>query len=323
MDSRPGGAGLKGCVIDKPACALFMEIMIPLRMLLAALAWVCVMTQPSSAIILFGLGNSDNLTDPGTGVPFDGVAKVFTTDGGNTRGSAVHLGGGYMLTANHVQVTTDQSFTFDGVVSYTLDAGFTPTQVAVGVDMKVFKLATTPTVAAASVYTGVGELVAPATLVGWGRGRLATVPNPVVTWGGAETIAKRWGLNVPKAADVIEYSYAGFDYNYESIITVLGGPAADPAGLGANEAALTQYDSGSGLFQYLGGQWYLTGIATTVETNESSTFGDDDFDLAGGDLNFFARVGTYDSQILALIPEPASGFLIMTGALLALRRRRH
>jgi hypothetical protein len=316
---------MKGCVIDKPECALFMGIMIPLRMLLAALAWVCVMMQSASAIILFGLGNSDNLTDPGTGVPFDGVARVFTTDGGNTRGSAVHLGGGYMLTANHVQVTAAQSFTFDGVVSYTLDAGFTPTQVAAGVDMKVFKLATTPTVAAASVYTGVGELAAPATLVGWGRGRLETVPlgSAVVAWGGTETIAKRWGLNVPKAADLIEYSYAGFDYSYQSIITVLGGQTDDPAGLGANEAAITQYDSGSGLFQYLGGQWYLIGIATTVETNGSSNFGDDDFEMAGGDLNFFARVGTYDSQILTLIPEPASGFLILSGVLLALRRSRH
>lgn len=293
-----------------------------LRAFVAATAWVCIISQPASAIILFGLGNSDNLTDPGTGVPFDGVAKVFTTSNGNTRGSAVHLGNGYMLTANHVQVTAAQSFTFDGVVSYTLDAGFTPTQVAAGVDMKVFKLSTTPTVAAASVYTGVGELVAPATLVGWGRGRLATVPNPVVTWGDSSTIDKRWGLNVPMATDVIDYSYAGFDYDYESIITVLGSESGDPAGLGANEAALTQYDSGSGLFQYLGGQWYLIGIATTVETDESSTFGDDDFDPAGGDLNFFARVGTYDSQILALIPEPATGLMAFGGALLSLRRRR-
>ncbi len=282
------------------------------------------MMQPAAAIILFGLDNSANQTDPGTGAPFDAVARVYNTSGGNTRGSAVHLGGGYMLTANHVEVTLSQNFTFNGIDSYALDTGFTPTQVAVGVDMKVFKLATTPTVAAANVYTGIGELVAPATLVGWGRGRLSTVPleSAVVSWGGLDTIAKRWGLNVPKSVATIGYTHNSIVYNYESIITVLGTSGGSPAGLGANEAALTQYDSGSGFFQFIGGQWYLIGIATSVETNESSTFGNDGFDVAGGDANYFARVGTYDSQILALVPEPAGVLLVMSGALLVLRRRR-
>jgi hypothetical protein len=163
------------------------------------MAWLCAITQPASALIRFGLGNSANQTNPGTGAPFDSVAKVYTTVDGTTRGSAVHLGNGYMLTANHVDVTTAQSFTFDGVTPYALDTEFTPTQVAAGVDMKVFKLTTTPTVVAANVYTGASELTESATLVGWGRGRLATVPleSAVVPWGGSETITKRWGLNEP------------------------------------------------------------------------------------------------------------------------------
>jgi hypothetical protein len=296
--------------------------MISLRALVAA--WLCVMTQPASAIILFGLGNSANQTDPGTGAPFDSVAKVFTTSNGNTRGSAVHLGGGYMLTANHVEVTTNQSFTFDGVTSYAFDAGFTPTQVAAGVDMKVFKLTTTPTVAAANVYTGVAELTESATLVGWGRGRLATVPleSAVVSWGGSETIAKRWGLNDPELFTNITYTHNSIDYNYQSIVTILGTDTGDPAGLGDSEAALTQYDSGSALFQFIGGQWYLTGIATTVEFDSVSTFGNDGNVLGRGDANFFARVGNHDGQILALVPEPAVALLIPLGALAGMRRRR-
>jgi hypothetical protein len=288
------------------------------------LATLGFMMQPAGAIILFGLDNSANQTDPGTGVHFDAVAKVYNTSGGDTRGSAVHIGGGYMLTANHVEVTAAQSFTFNGVDFYTLDAGYTPTQVATGVDMKVFRLAAIPTVGAANLYSGVGEMVAPATLVGWGRGRLPSVPieTATVTWGDLDTIAKRWGLNVPKAAFNIGYTHNSITYNYPSIVTVLGSETGDPAGLGANEAALTQYDSGSGLFQYIGGQWYLIGIATTVDTNGSSTFGNDGFGAGGGDANYFARVGTYHTQILTLVPEPATGLMALGGVLRVLRRRR-
>lgn len=282
------------------------------------------MTQPASAIILFGLGNSANQTDPGTGAPFDSVARVFTTIGGTTRGSAVHLGNGYMLTANHVDVTTNQSFTFDGVTPYALDTGFTPTQVAAGVDMKVFKLTTTPTVAAANVYTGVAELTESATLVGWGRGRLVSVPleSAVVSWGGSETIAKRWGMNDPDSYFNATYSHNSINYNFESIVTILGTDTGVPAGLGDSEAAITQYDSGSAMFQFIGGQWYLTGIAVTVETSESSTFGNDAIVPGRGDANFFARVGNHDGQILALVPEPAVALLIPIGVLAGMKRRR-
>ena len=282
------------------------------------------MMQPACAIILFGLDNTGNQTDPGTGVPFDGVAKVYNTSGGETRGSAVHIGGGYMLTANHVEVTTNQSFTFNGVDFYTLDTGYTPTQVASTVDLKVFKLTSTPTVGAASIYNGVGELGGTSTLVGWGRGRLPSDPinSTTVTWGDLSTIAKRWGLNVPASAASIEYSYNSINYDYESLITVLGSSSGTPAGLGANEAATTQYDSGSGLFQLIESQWYLIGIATSVETNGSSNFADDNLDVSGGDANYFVRIGSYDGEILSLVPEPSTAVMLLGASLFALRRRR-
>lgn len=283
------------------------------------------MIQPAAAVILFGLDNSANLTDPSTGVPFDSIAKVYNNSGdGATRGSAIYLGSGYMLTANHVAVSSDQSFTFNGVDSYTLDLGFTPIQVAAGVDLKVFRLDTTPTVAAVSLRDG-STLVAPATMVGWGLGRKPTVPidSATVTWGDLTTIAKRWGLNTPRDSGTVTYVVGPDSYSYTALRTVLGSSTGSPTGLGASEAAATRYDSGSGLFQYLDGAWQLIGVTAAVEGDGTSFFGDDAVSGAGkGDGNYFASVSAYRSDILALIPEPTTSILLSGTMLLILKRRR-
>jgi hypothetical protein len=288
------------------------------RTAVAALACMLACIQPGSAIILFGLDNSANLTDPGTGVPFDAVAKVYNTGDGITRGSAVHLGGGYMLTANHVAATVGQSFTFDGVTSYALDTGFTPTQVAAGVDLKVFRLTTVPVASAVSLSMG-GEQVAAATLVGWGRGRDPAIPvgSSTVTWGDHSTVAKRWGENVPRDLMWLGYN----DYNFIGIRTVLGSDTGSPPGLGANEAAATQYDSGAGMFQFIGGEWRLIGVAVAVQANGVSVFGDDGSSAGKGHDNYFVYINAYRDDILMLIPEPSSALMLMAATGLMWRRR--
>ena len=40
-------------------------------------------------------------------------------------------------------------------------------------------------------------------------------------------------------------------------------------------ATLATLDSGSGMFQKISGTWYLNGLATSVTTTDSSTFGTD------------------------------------------------
>ncbi len=289
-----------------------------LLVLRLGLAWIGLATQPVSALILFGLDNSANQSDPGTGVPFSSVGILADVGLANPMGSAVYLGGGYMLTANHVVMTP--YVTFDGTTYYQRDLGFAPVQVAANVDLQVFRLTTMPTVAAAQLYTGVNEPVAPATLVAWGIGRSPTVPvdSLAVTWGDDSTIAKRWGLNTPLGT----VSIANQSGSYAGLYTALGSTTGNPAGLGASEAGAALYDSGSGLFQKIAGSWYLIGLTTGVATAGTSNFGNDKASNPNGDLNYFARVGTYHTAIAAIIPEPSAAALLVGGMWVVLRRRR-
>jgi hypothetical protein len=297
------------------------------KSILPLLAGSCLflLPVPALAIINFGLDNSGNTTDPGTGVPFDAVARVSNLGGADTSGSAVHLGDGYMLTADHVRNRSHVSF--DGITEYARDTGFTPVQVAPGVDMKVFRLASTPPVSSVKLQDSADELIAEATMVGWGRGRDPSVPvdSASVSWGNGSTIDKRWGLNVPRAPVVLDYNLGGTDYLFQGLNTVLGSDSGTPAGVGANEGALAVFDSGSGLFQFLSGEWSLIGIAVTVETISDSNFGDDEIlDGTRGDTNSYARVSAYEEAINGIIPEPAHAglvFALLGAALVGAQRR--
>lgn len=273
---------------------------------------------PCHAIILFGLDNSGNLTDPGGGLPFDSVGLLSDASQANPSGSAVHLGNGYMLTANHV--TMMPLVTFDGTTFYTRDLSYTPQQVAANVDMQIFKLTTIPTVGSATLYNGTAEQTTSATLVGWGVGRDPSVVTGTasVAWGSSATVAKRWGFNAPENLENIAYQ-AG---SYEAIRTTVGSPTGTPAGFGTDEAAATLYDSGSALFQNIGGTWYLIGLTTAVEVFGTSLFGNDAPGNANSHDNFFVRVGNHDTTIAALIPEPSTSLLLLGFIPLSILHRR-
>jgi hypothetical protein len=275
--------------------------------------------HPVQAVINFGGDNTYNITDPGTGVPWDAVARVASWDGVSFTspagsGSAIHLGNGYMITAHHVSLFN--SVTFDGTTPYTRDTSFTPQQVAPGVDMKIFKLATTPTTSSVNLYTGTSEVGQTATLVGFGVGRDPATPinSTSVPWGTNATIDKRWGRNVIETNATVSYSVSANSYpNNSALITALGESGGTPPGLGANEASVTLRDSGSGLFINISGTWYLSGL-TTIASNPT-VFGDDLVtDLTTQtNWNGFIRISEYEDDIQTLIPEPGA-FALLSGA---------
>ena len=87
-----------------------------------------------------------NTTNPGSGAPWDEVASVTNSSGTHsTSGSAIHVGGGYMLTANHVSLAQGY-VSFDGSSTYQIASG-SSVQVMSGtdvVDLKVFQITNNP-----------------------------------------------------------------------------------------------------------------------------------------------------------------------------------
>jgi hypothetical protein len=273
----------------------------------------------ASAIVLFNLDNASNQTDPGGSLPWTSVGKVSNSAGTALTGSAVYLGDGYLLTANHVTMnSTFRYVTFDNSTFYEFEATFNDgvrsygKQVAANVDMAVVKLTSIPMgVSTATLLTSPSETIAPATLIGWGLGRNPASPlaSNNVTWGDGTTAAKRWGENVPKSLTSVVYQSG----SYEALMTITGNSTG---GLGNAEAGLTTYDSGGGFFQNISGTWYLIGVNTAVEVGGVTTFGPDVIPPGSprGNINVFARVSTYDTQIMALVPEPSTLAFGVTGA---------
>jgi len=282
--------------------------------------------------ILFGKDNSANQTDPGVGLPWDTVGKITNSTSSNVVGSAVYLGNGWVVTANHVDITNplpnpNRFVSFDGTSTFQIDLS-TVRQVAAGVDLKVMRLTTLPSLTGVTLLTTGIETTDPAYTVGWGVGRAVDgIGNPLqlpgtslVTWGDNSTAAKRWGTNRP--SDIV-------NVGYEAIRTIAGGNDGagtiyNPDGTGNDEAAITVNDSGSALFQLIGGTWYLIGIATAVEMNGQTFFGNDTPGTTAsgfGHDNYFARVSAYDTQIITAVPEPGVAALLALSAPLFLLRR--
>lgn len=286
---------------------------------------VFVTAQDARALILWNGNNAANQSDPGTGVPWDSVGRVAGTDLSlsSSTGSAIYLGNGFMLTANHVTLGSGQIVTFGGNSSFAVDMTFNGNagskQVAPGVDLKVFKLTSLPSVTAVNLYSGPAQ-AASATLVGFGVGRLDSSPlaSSPVTWGSnnvnnLDTVAKRWGVNAPRDLVTLSYSGPGGPYSYTSLRSVAGSSTGNPTGLGSSEASLTLIDSGSAMFQNISGTWYLIGVGATVDSqggSQTTTFGNDIVSNGSrGDYNFHASIEAYRSSILASVPEPGTASL--------------
>jgi hypothetical protein len=278
----------------------------PIRILSVALAALA-LTAPMQAVILFGGDNAANLTDPGGGIPFSSTGRFVNGSGAGEFGSLVYLGNKYVLTANHVGVSTH--VTFDGSTLIPVDNTFVPVQVAAEVDLKIARLAADPGVPSVILDSRpIASTVQSSTIVGFGRGRDPATPvnSSSVTWGSSSTIAKRWGTNDVEVIQSITTGGPGGPYSYTALVTILGNSE------GENEAALVYYDSGSPLFQTVSGSYFLTAIATAVENYDKSTFGADDTSSSSrGDANFFVPVSPYRDAILAVIPEPSSWGLVV------------
>jgi hypothetical protein len=85
-------------------------------------------------------------------------------------------------------------------------------------------------------------------------------------------------------------------------------------------------DSGGGVFYKNGSTWELIGIMETVDSFDgqppnTAVFGNGL--LSAGNNTFAADIATYRTQILAVVPEPATATFLLSGAaLFGFRRNR-
>jgi len=83
---------------------------------------------------------------------------------------------------------------------------------------------------------------------------------------------------------------------------------------GNTEYSATLRDSGSPIFQMHNGKWQLVGITTSVEVMNQSLYNPQQYTVT-------VRISEYQDEILAIIPEPTVGsmVLLVLAALIPLR----
>ena len=255
------------------------------------------------AIVFSSQGNDANLSSPaGLNLPWDNVVQMQSPTG--PIGTGVYLGNRYVLTAGHVGPLTSVKV---GFVNYFLDSS---SAVAIGTaDMKLVRLVLDPGLNGVRLNSNPLGDGGEAYLVGYGVGRASSSllgSNPV-TWGDSSTAIKRWGTNFVDLA--ISAKQVGV-YTSDLLRTEFNSNA------GADEAALTIYDSGSALFQKIGSEWYLVGIGAYVQ-NSGYSLASAQFNSTESDDNYFIRISSYATAVDVIggvsVPEPSSQSLLFVG----------
>jgi len=259
----------------------------------------------ANAIVFFSQGNDANLDNPGVGLPWDNVVQMRNESG--PIGTGVYLGNRYVLTAGHVGPLTSVKV---GFVDYFLDSS---PAVAIGqADMKLVRLASDPGLSGVRLNTNPSGDAGNSYLVGYGVGRSSSslLGSSPVTWGDSSTAIKRWGTNFVDAA-IAGVQVAG--YTSDLLRTQFNSNS------GANEAALTIYDSGSALFRQIGSEWFLVGLGAYVQ-NSGYSLASTQFNSRDSDDSYFIRISSYSSAVdqigAVAVPEPSSSHYFVGGLLL-------
>jgi len=258
----------------------------------------------ANAIVFFSQGNDANLDNPGVGLPWDNVVQMRNESG--PIGTGVYLGNRYVLTAGHVGPLTSVKV---GFVDYFLDSS---PAVAIGqADMKLVRLASDPGLSGVRLNTNPSGDVGNSYLVGYGVGRSSSslLGSSPVTWGDSSTAIKRWGTNFVDGA-IAGVQVAG--YTSDLLRTQFNSNS------GANEAALTIYDSGSALFRQIGSEWFLVGLGAYVQ-NSGYSLASTQFNSRDSDDSYFIRISSFSNAVdqigAVAVPEPSSSHYFVGGLL--------
>jgi MYXO-CTERM domain-containing protein len=274
------------------------------------------LASPALALIIDGGDGTGNTTNPvntinlNTGQPFGDPGWNNVVQIGNSSGDyagGVYLGGGWILTADHVTLGST-SVTYDGNTYSAVPGSLT--QLIGGADLAVFRISAPPPSGALSLTIASSTPSVGTTVMGIGFGRSASAtgswdsnwnptsnPSSIVYTGfyypatGGATQTKRWG------ADVISSTPPSFTDGYggsmPGIVTTFN--SSNP-----NSMQVDAGDSGGALFAYVGNSWELAGIIVGYQP-----FVDQPADTAVlNETSYSVDLSAYSSQIIAAVPEP-------------------
>lgn len=276
----------------------------------AALLCAALLAPPGNAVLLDSGDGTQNTTAP---VNDPGFAHVGRR-GGLT---AVYLGDGWVLTANHVGMGT---VTFDGETSEPLPGSAVRLANGDGTfaDLLLFAVHPPPALPLLPIRTDPLSGGEGAILVGNGRDRGPATswdpngpppPGPVDGWQWASSRSLRWGTNVIDGFPVDPIA------NTFSFYTTFD------EGAPGDESQAADGDSGGAVFVHDGVEWQLAGILFAI-----GVFSEQPAQTSlHGNLSYAGDLSLYADQILdtVALPEPGTATGLVTGALVlaALRRR--
>lgn len=269
----------------------------------AVVASVCLLGQTASAVVI---GSGDGT---GNTVVTSGFADAFAHVGRRGINSAVYLGHGVVITANHVSGSETGNIRIGGVLYPVVEGSklrlHDPNNTNTDVDLTLFRI---------SGYTGlepltIGNVLNGTTvrMVGYGYDRATdptywnitevsgdnndvwtetSAPPPPVDATGYELLTSqtiRWGENYvdgdgPLTANTVTKKTT-FDDSGANLMT--------------HEAQAVGHDSGGGVFRLVTGVWQLVGILLANGTDDNQP-GDT---AVYGNETYFARLSVYKDQI--------------------------
>ena len=300
---------------------------ITLCLLVFAAVWAA---NCAHALIVYGETNAEALVSYSSAT--DAETSVVKVGGC----SAVYLGNGWFLTANHVGVSLNGALTQNGT-SATVSYIDTTLNTTYGVDLKLFyvenvaNLASLTSVSLSSSVCGsvTGQTTSRGHTIngtsielvtsGWGRADDSSVSSSTAAIGTSSTSGIR---STDTYVDAVA-AVSGFDY----FIAI--------SNAAAGEAALVTGDSGGGMFVNVGGVYYLVGTAVSANNSASGSDNVVAFGTTTSDssYSFFLDLSNYADDIneiistnpLSSVPEPAEYAAVSALAALALvflRRRK-
>jgi hypothetical protein len=219
-----------------------------------------------------------------------------------------------------------------GGTSYTVSREWTDATDPNTPDLRVDELAGAHFSQYARINAAGGEVGKNLTLVvgGYGMGRGATLyqngdPNVPYgyAWDGSTAPALRWG-NATLDGQITNFHTGSPFYTYTNL---LSSPFIGPSKTTlADEAAIAQYDSGSGWFLNAGGStWSVAGLSDSVTRGGQIDWTDPANPDANPDHSYIVQISAYSTWIngvLASVPEPSTLVPLALGGIVASWRRR-